>query len=250
MKEKKSKSTHYEHNVGTPSVQDWLNKENNQEVEEVGSSRDPDSHGLLDMERLDKRDPWMRVVEEWESEYNGVFDSTAEGGRNDDNNPEHIQIPDFENMDHEDLKTMVQEMYVAMIGMQKVIKDQSQKHLDIHRKINTVKDEVKIVKKTVIKHDRAIDSADNKINQIELRSTRNNLIITGIKEEKGEKCKDKVEEFFKQQMKITAGVKVRAAFRIGNKEKDNRSIVAVLSDPGVKAVIYKHAKNLKTPNTT
>ena len=73
---------------------------------------------------------------------------------------------------------------------------------------------------------------------------KQNLIISGIKEKKGEDCKEVAKQFFKNKLGIKEEIAIMTAHRIGKKD-DDRNLIVKLLDVGNKATIYKHAKNLK-----
>ena len=78
---------------------------------------------------------------------------------------------------------------------------------------------------------------------MEVRSTHHNLIISGIPEHEDEDLKEVVEGFFKITMEISSEIAVKAVYRVG--KGTARKVCVVLSDLSDKAVVYKHAKNLK-----
>ena len=240
-----------------PSVRDWLNKLGNQDIEEqddVSHDDEEVSEHLSEFGDGERHRPFEDWAEEdgdtgaWgfnprqRADDQTHEESTAVNA--DGSKPEEAE-PDFDNMDFEDMKSLVKEMYYAVNNMGKAFKGFTSNRVSAVKKIDVIKDQMVLVKKTVIKHDRCLETVGEKINQIELRSMRSNLLISGIEETKAENCKEKANNFFKQQMKINDGVKIKVAFRIGDKSRDNRPMVVILPNASVKALVYKHAKNLK-----
>ena len=161
-----------------------------------------------------------------------------------DTGPQKDAIPDISSMSQEEKDELIQEMYIAMRNMEKMLLKQEAKNTSLDAKLTEVKDNNKIVKKAVIANDKGVRKNTDKINQLEVRMLKNNMMITGIKEMKDENCVDKVTKFLTECMKISKKIVINAAYRIGKREND-RPIVIKLADAGDKAIIYKHVKNLK-----
>ena len=78
---------------------------------------------------------------------------------------------------------------------------------------------------------------------MEKDSMRPNLVIRGIGEMQDEDCKQVVNDFIKEKLRITDGINLKKAFRIGKGK--NRAILVTLTNPGDKATIYNNVKHLK-----
>ena len=74
---------------------------------------------------------------------------------------------------------------------------------------------------------------------------KQNLIITGIKETKGEDCKKIAIVFMKEKLKMTQPVNIVKAHRIGKPGADKHNLIVMVSDIKDKLLVFKHAKNLK-----
>ena len=121
----------------------------------------------------------------------------------------------------------------------------SDKEHDILRRLMVVEERCKLTTKAVVKHDREIAVNQKKMNQQELRQMKANLVISGIKENKGEKCVDVVNSFFEQTMKIKKDIAINMAHRLGKYGQEKRNILVILTDAKDKGTIYEHAKHLK-----
>ena len=149
---------------------------------------------------------------------------------------------DIDNMDIDQLKSLTKVMFVAVKEMYDKVCNTS--HV-AGPKDKGIEDKVKLIMQTVIRNDRAIISVNNKINQVDQKVMRNNLIITGIRKKENENCKEIVQSFFKEKLKITWEIAIQSAHRLNSKDEDNRPILVKLMDAGDKGVIYKNAKHLK-----
>ena len=89
----------------------------------------------------------------------------------------------------------------------------------MEQKLNSNQSRVSTVVKAVINHDKQIDSVAQKIKQQELKSMHDNLVVSGIKEDKGEQCTDKIKAFLNDKMKVR-NVCVKNAYRVGKYNSD------------------------------
>ena len=156
-------------------------------------------------------------------------------------------IERIDELNPEETKILLKEMCIAMKDIQTKIRNGENKYTELQRKLNSVDAASKLNRKALIRHDTVIATNTRKISQSELRSMKNNMIVSGIKEEKGEKCIEVAKSFFKQKLQITQEIKINNAHRIGKQSDslDYRNMVIVLKFSKDKAMIYKHAKNLK-----
>ena len=150
----------------------------------------------------------------------------------------------IEGMEPEGVKNFLKIMCQTVREMQKTIKDDKVK---LTKRIKAVEEKNILLSKVAVKHDGDIQTSARRINNVELRNTRNNLIVSGIKEAKGEKCKELADAFFKNQLLITKPVAIRSAWRLGATSDQDRSrdLMITLEDVKDKSVIHKHVKNLK-----
>ena len=52
----------------------------------------------------------------------------------------------------------------------------------------------------------------------EARSMKSNIVLSGIKEHKGENCNEVAKEFFKKMLIVEKTIKIRSAYRVGKGE--------------------------------
>ena len=98
----------------------------------------------------------------------------------------------------------------------------------------------------VIRQNQELTECKEKIEQLEEKADREILNIDGLIERKGENCIQLVQNFFKNQCKITRNIEIRDAFRIGKRnEKYDRRMKVILSNPRDKGSIFSNTKNLK-----
>ena len=214
-----------------PSVKSWLNNKDDPDSASITSSIDnfdPQGRNTVEQGEVLVTNT-QAVVEEW----------------NNDEIPENLKELDFDSMDEATMRDLLKAMFKEVRVISKFIQGQKITNAECVRKVREINQSLTTVTKTVIKHDRSIDTTQEKVNLMELKQMRNNLIISGLPETKGEKAKEVAANFFKEKMKITKDIEIKAAFRQGGKDRENRALIVVLSDATSKGIIYKSAKNLK-----
>ena len=156
-----------------------------------------------------------------------------------------LNLDEIDEWDDKQLKTAIKEICYIIKNMQIKMKDYETVNRSLSRKVKLVDDKINIVKKAVIKHDACIDNNTKKLNQQEVRSMKPNLVITGIKETKGEVCVNAVQTFFKEKVKISEDIKIRIAHKIGKQGSEKCPMIVALKNVRDKGTIYKSTKNLK-----
>ena len=177
---------------------------------------------------------------------NGNEDEQVVGNVTDEHDIFNEQEFDIDNLSEDQMKTLLKALCLTVRTLTEKLNSRQENFSTLNRKIIAIDNRAKLTRKAVIRHDKEISNNSRSINQQQLQSMRSNLLISGIKEDKDEKCKDVVQTFFKEKMKIKKDVHVATAHRIG-KQRDNeyRTMKIVLSDARDKGAIYKHSKNLK-----
>ena len=203
-------------------------------------STDDQEDALIELRRTTRVPPYEHDNGASEERHEEVDDFPA--------NPQTLE-PDFDNMSHKEIKDLVKEMYLVIKNIEATLQKR-EKDVPSIANFKALDDKVKLINKTVIKHDRSLASSKDKVNKIECQMLKKNLVITGITEEKNENCQEKIKSFFKDKMKINTEVPIAIAHRIGNKDKGTRPMIVKLTDASSKASIYKHSKNLKESATT
>ena len=216
----------------TPSVKAFFSDNKPQE-----ESSEEDMEG-----RGEEKDEWAQS-DEWFQSDPTWNEPAIEGDKHDQNkNGENEQI-DFEALTIEEMRSMLKEMHVMLLQLTQAVADKKKDEQVSKRTLTAVNDRLKLISKAIVNHDKTIQTTEKKMDQA--RSMKANIIILGIKEKKAENCKEVAKTFFKEKLKITQDVEIAVAHHLGNKEMDNRRLIVRLKDPGDKALIYKHAKNLK-----
>ena len=95
----------------------------------------------------------------------------------------------------------------------------------------------------IINQDNKIREMNKVITQLQARSMRQNIVISGLSEIKDEDCKQKAKEFFKENLKIKEEIDIEIAHRMG--EGRNRPMVIKLRNQEDKAIIFKNSPSLK-----
>ena len=105
-------------------------------------------------------------------------------------------------------------------------------------------EQVDLLTKTVISQERQISELNNKIENIQLEKTKNNLMIWGVDETEGEEdVGETFKDFVKLKLEITSTVPVNKVQRRG--KKSPRMLWVELANNDDKYLIFKHLKNLK-----
>ena len=112
------------------------------------------------------------------------------------------------------------------------------------RRILMVEERMQLMVNVIIRQEESIKHLKEKVTKLELRSMKLNVVISGLPEEKNEDCKQVVQTFLKENMKVDKDIKVAVAHRLG-KKGDKCNMIARLKNPADKGVIYKNAKLLK-----
>ena len=250
--------------VSTPSVKDWLNKDRSDE-EDNAKQYEEEEDDWSNVERENIEDQWYdrkQPQEEWsesESEPAVVQQETTRMNREQQDHCEYFRIAtgedgnpvvhekdvNFDELDETEMKVMLREMYGIIIKLQKQGQIKNNDRVKDTATITENQQRLNLITKAVIKNDNAIEANSRKINQMELRSMKANIIVTGIKEKRGENCKQVIKAFFKEKLKIEQEILIEVVHRIGDKEKEERSMVIRLKDVQQKAVIFKNTKHLK-----
>ena len=105
------------------------------------------------------------------------------------------------------------------------------------------KNELKLLKDTIIRQDQEIKECKAEIEQLQLLNMKPNLIIGGLIRNEDENCKEVVMNFFSNVLKIEQEIKIKNAYRLGKGKKAPMFITVRNADE--KFEILKKAINLK-----
>ena len=105
------------------------------------------------------------------------------------------------------------------------------------------KDQIRVLCNVVSKNQKDLAEMNGKINRMEAKSMRHNIVITGIDYSENENCLSKVCNFFSQKMEITENVEVNAARQLG--KSNSAPIIVTLANVAQKAKIYAKVSKLK-----
>ena len=262
---------------GTPSVKEWFGstddkshlesaEERIEKESDINADNESDTDDLQENRRHQAGEYWdnfdtgewserrnpppqqQQNIPENENEVDAfpIRDETQNGTQNEPRNilQRKVEI-DFDKLTPEEMKDLLRVMFEVLREMQST-EDRRKKSDAINlKKVKDNEDRIKLTTKAIIKHDREIQNVTSRINQADIKECRNNILIAGIPETKSEKCKDVIEKFFKEVLKISEMPTVIRAHRIGKADTDNRQMVVYMADLKDKIKVYKHAKNLK-----
>ena len=107
---------------------------------------------------------------------------------------------------------------------------------------------LRLLTDVVIKQDAIIKELEKKIDRINARETKCNLIVKGIMEnrdETGAKLVEVMQKFFKEKLQIEQEIEMQDVYRIGQRGIYDRPVLVKLRHYTDKANIFSHASNLK-----
>ena len=123
-------------------------------------------------------------------------------------------------------------------------KEETKTNKDLKDDVESLREEIRILKNSVIRQGALLQEDRDKREVEDLRAMRKEMIIRGLIENDKESCKDVVNQFIMDKLKIQKGlVNVMEAHRMG--QGKNRPMLIRLHSPAEKGQIYKHVKNLK-----
>ena len=115
--------------------------------------------------------------------------------------------------------------------------------LEVKSEVGKYKAQVQNLIGVVCKQQLVINECKGQLENIQMSSMCNNIIIRGIKESENENCVQLCADFFRHKMKIESPVGIANAYRIsGGKD---RPMLVILQNNKDKGRIFKHGKNLK-----
>ena len=106
----------------------------------------------------------------------------------------------------------------------------------------TESDRIKIMADIIVRQDQRIYELEEKLLMMQSRSMKNNIIVSGIQEKKGEKCDQVTKAFIQGKLKVE-DPKIDVSHRIGT--GNNRPIVVRFPNVAEKAKIFSNISNLK-----
>ena len=102
---------------------------------------------------------------------------------------------------------------------------------------------LELISNIAMRQHQDIKVLQEKLEAMENKKNKNNIIITGLKTEEGKTCSETVADFYKLKLEIATPIVIVNAYKRG-KHADSPMCV-VLKDIADKGKIYKHVKNLK-----
>ena len=255
----------------TPSVKGWLTTEGATGEEGI----DDEYGGEWSMTRQGQRQNKMvygeswgptetnpPLVEDWtEDERHTASDSDAEvvlknnkpfkkkaiNGKSAKEAELEAQLEiDIDNLDDDQMRELLKVLCETVRNLVTKINASDNKVAACEKKVLDLDDKTKLTTKAVIRHDKDISNNAKSVNRLQLSAMKSCLLISGIKEEKGEKCDTKVQNFFKELLKINTEIPIVIAHRLGRiKDNGYRLMKVTLADSKDKGIVYKHSKNLK-----
>ena len=248
----------------------WLTK-----AQELGTVEASGSESVYDTENENEEEQeWgagqQEPIEEWNDEYempsqgfplqqgkfveneaqNGISGSNDILESSDQEHDEEEEEEDYksiidENIKKGNLQHMLEEMYSIMRQIRRQLKQESRKNSKQGRLVEGLQNRLDYVSKVAIKNDVDMCKMQEKIVRIEQKAMKAEIIVTGIKEQEHEKCEEVAKSFMKDQLQISETISFEDVRRLGRSGRENRPLLITLTKLSDKAVIYKHAKNLK-----
>ena len=106
---------------------------------------------------------------------------------------------------------------------------QDQKISDVGGETKFMQSKMTMMAGVIERQSQVINELNYKLEAIELRKLRPNLMITGLTETKNEECVTVVKNFIKDRMEIEDEIGIKRAYRVGKSQ--SRPLLAVLSNP-------------------
>ena len=117
----------------------------------------------------------------------------------------------IDNLSVEQTKKLLKSMYKKIQELEKKVQSMQIKDRQREDKMKSQEDRSKIAIKAIINHDQRLQNINSKMVQQESHVTRNNLIVSGIKETKEENCKEIGQWFFKNKLKMQNSIVIKDA---------------------------------------
>ena len=152
--------------------------------------------------------------------------------------------------DMSEMKTAKQHTENTIDSMQFEIdrlNEETQIQSAVHKKDQ---DKINLLSGSMIKLEQQVQQMQEKLLDVEKRSMRSNLVISGIPEEEDENCKEKCDTFIHDSLKLRGeNIQIKRAHRLGVKQEGyTRQMVMKLTNPGQKGPIFQNTSNLKGSN--
>ena len=113
---------------------------------------------------------------------------------------------------------------------------------DLKMQVSGYQAQVSKLRDVFIRQDLMSKECKSEMEQIQFHNMKLNLVIHGIERHSKEKCKEKVDNFFKNTMEITDKIEFEQAFRLGKSVK--APILVILKNFEQRVKIFSHVKNL------
>ena len=121
--------------------------------------------------------------------------------------------------------------------------DNNEQLMTQQQEIRVCQDQVKVLSDLAITYEEKFDNMTSKINQLEAKLMRSELLVFGLTEVKDKSCIDIAKNFFTQTMKINPAPEIVYAYWKGASK--NKPMVIKLSNAQNKGQIYANVSNLK-----
>ena len=150
--------------------------------------------------------------------------------------------------DVSDLKEAKSQVESRLIGIETIQVEDKVTINNLSTNVTQLQDQMRIMNGVMQKYSQSQMLDDTKEDIMKMQAVRDNLLISGLDEEKDETATTTAElvaGFFAHTMKIPAStsIKIKSAERIGKAEP--KMVKVKLQDGKDKQTIFKHAKNLK-----
>ena len=112
-----------------------------------------------------------------------------------------------------------------------------------YKKVANVSESVEDVLRVAVRAEQSVNMLSNRVERIDLKTMKGQLIIRGISETKEEDCRQKIDSFFKEKLEIAEVPTFQSVNRIGKGK--TRPLSVKLLDPNQVGLVFKNVGNLK-----
>lgn len=144
------------------------------------------------------------------------------------------------------LNSVQQEHTCKVSTLEFVQKDEVQSMRKVQAQLEHQQQAIDMLVNHVTKQDQRISELTHKQNEMQARSMKRNILISGIPEHNKEDCAVLVDRFFTECLCISRRINIKIAHRIGS--GSNRPMVVKLKDGNDKQLIFQHTSKLKGTN--
>lgn len=207
------------------------------------AAHDKDTHSTMTQSLIQNE-----TLQHDETSFNSAFDKMATS--RDTSNTQLIEVFAGLNTTMQGIQTELrrlnsiqQENTCKVSTLEFVQKDEVQSMRKVQAQLDLQQKTIEMLVNHVTKQDERIGELTTKQNEMQARSMKRNILITGIQEQPNENCENLAAKFFSDNLGIRAPIVIKIAHRIGI--GNTRPMVIKLKDANDKQIIFQNTAKLK-----